>query len=100
MDEDSLLEKIKKFKTKAKEDAETQYQRIIEALKNIRDQKQPLLKPKENEFGADIHARNVLKERRNLKDLKRKAEIQIGDRVRIKTMKFGKQYAKGRPIYI
>jgi hypothetical protein len=100
LDEDSLLEKIKEFKMKAKGDAETQYQRIIEALQNIRDQKQPLLKTNESEYGADIHARNILKERRNLKDLKRKAEIQIGDRVRIKTMKFGKQYAKGRPLYI
>ncbi len=38
MDEDSLLEKINEFKTKAKEDAETQYQRIIKALENIRVQ--------------------------------------------------------------
>ncbi len=31
--------------------------------------------------------------------MKRKAEIQIGDKVRIKTKRFGKHYAKGRPKY-
>ena len=81
-------------------DAETHYQRIIEALENIRVQKQQLQKPKKNEYGADIHVRNILKERRTVKHLKRKAEIQIGDEVRIKTIKFGKHYAKGRPTYI
>ena len=40
-----------------------------------------------------------LKERRSLREKKRKAEIQIGDSVKIKTARFGKQYAKGRPEY-
>jgi hypothetical protein len=31
--------------------------------------------------------------------LKRKAEINIGDEVKVKTVRFGKQYAKGRPKF-
>jgi hypothetical protein len=50
-------------------------------------------------YGADLSTTNILKERRNLKELKRKAEIQSGDQVKIKTIRFGKQYAKGRPEY-
>jgi hypothetical protein len=70
---------------------------IVKALENVQVENQKLKKPKEDEYGADINVRNILQERRNLNDLKRKAEIQIGDtsRVKIKTAKFGKQYAKG-----
>ena len=50
-------------------------------------------------YGADISTTNILKERRNVNALKRKAEIQSGDHVKIKTIRFGKQYAKGRPEY-
>ena len=31
--------------------------------------------------------------------LKRKAELQVGDCVKIKTARFGKAYAKGLPVY-
>jgi hypothetical protein len=90
MDENSLQQKVKEFKIKAKENAETQYQKIIAALENIRVERRQLPSPKEDEYGADVNAQNILKERRNRKDAKRKAEIQIGDEVRIKTIKFGK----------
>jgi hypothetical protein len=97
LDEDSLMEKIREIKNGNKVKAETQYQQIVEALKHIREEKQEGDAPKE--YGADISTTNILKERRNLKELKRKAEIQIGDQVKIKTIRFGKQYAKGRPEY-
>ena len=97
LDEDSLMEKIREIKKGNQMKAESQYQQIVEALKNIRQEKQEVAAPKE--YGADISTTNILKERRNLKELKRKAEIQIGDQVKIKTIRFGKQYAKGRPEY-
>ncbi len=40
LDEDSLLEKIKEFKEQAKDNAESQYLKIVEAIKNVRDEKQ------------------------------------------------------------
>ncbi len=40
-----------------------------------------------------------VKERRSKRDLKRKAEIKEGDEVIVKTARFGKQYAKGRPEF-
>ena len=46
-----------------------------------------------------MNAQNILKERRNLKELKRKCTFQVGDKVRIKTIRFGKKYAKGRPEF-
>ncbi len=61
MDEDSLQQKVKEFKIKAKENAETQYQKIIEALENIRVERRQLPSPKENEYGADVNAKNILK---------------------------------------
>jgi len=93
LDEDSLLEKIAEIKDKNRSKAESLYHQIEETLWKIRDDKQ-------NAYGADISAKNILKDRRNLKELKRKAEIQVGDNVKIKTIRFGKQYAKGRPEYI
>jgi hypothetical protein len=100
LDEDSLLEKIKEIKQRNNINASSQYQKIAEALKKIRQSNQNLHSPEGEEYGADVSTKNILKERRNAKDLKRKAEIQIGDEVRIKTIKFGKQYAKGRPKFI
>jgi len=100
LDEDSLLEKIAEFKLRNGVKAETLYQQIEEALGKIRDDKQKQDNTKEHVYGADISARNILKYRRNLKELKRKAEIQVGDKVKIKTIRFGKQYSKGRPEYI
>ncbi len=38
-------------------------------------------------------------ERRSVRDRKRKEEFNIGDRVKIKTWHFGKQYSKGLPEY-
>jgi len=40
-----------------------------------------------------------LQQRRSSRDNKRKAEILVGDKVRIKTSRFGKAYAKGKPKY-
>jgi hypothetical protein len=57
MDEDSLQEKVKEFKMKALENAETQYQKIMEALENIRVEKRQLPNPKEDEYGADVNAK-------------------------------------------
>jgi hypothetical protein len=73
MDEDSLLEKIRQHKEN-------------EQVKKL-------------EYGADINARNILQERRTTKDQKRKREIAVGDRVRIKTWRFGTRYAEGLPEY-
>ena len=73
MDDDSLLEKIRQYK-------ENEQMRTAE-------------------YGADISARNILQARRNTKDQKRKRELAVGDRVRIKTWRFGTSYAKGRPEY-
>ncbi len=71
MDEDSLLEKIRQHKEN-------------EQMKTV-------------EYGADISARNILQERRTTKDQKRKRELAVGDRVRIKTWRFGARYAVGLP---
>jgi hypothetical protein len=38
-------------------------------------------------------------QRRSRRGLKRKADINIGDGVKVKTARFGKQYAKGRPEF-
>ncbi len=46
-----------------------------------------------------MNAQNILKKRKNLNEAKRKATFQVGDQVRIKTMRFGKKYAKGLPEY-
>jgi hypothetical protein len=51
------------------------------------------------EYGADISARKILQERRTTKDQKRKRELAVGDKVRIKTWRFGTRYAVGRPEY-
>jgi len=99
LDEDSLLEKINEYKEKAKDNAESQYLRIVEAIKNVRDEKQKLGFPTEEEYGADISTKNILRKRRDLKTAKRKATIQIGNKVKIKTIQFGKAYAVGRPEY-
>ena len=73
MDEDSLLEKIRQHKEN-------------EQVKTF-------------EYGADISARNILQKRRTTKDQKRKRELAVGDKVRIKTWRFGTRYAKGKPEY-
>ena len=39
---------------KAKENAESQYQKIIEALDDIRVERRQLPSPKEDEYGADL----------------------------------------------
>ena len=51
------------------------------------------------EHGSDVSAKNILKVRRNQRLLKRKAELEVGDHVKVKTARFGKAYAKGRPEY-
>jgi hypothetical protein len=56
--------------------------------------------PTEEEYGADISTKNILKERRDLKTAKRKATIQVGNKVKINTIQFGKAYAVGRPEYM
>jgi hypothetical protein len=95
LDENSLLKKINQNKSQTKAVSST-HQKISEALKNVVNKKQEHSRlPEEKSFGADVSARNVLKERRNLKELKRKAEIHIDDEVQIKTIRFGKAYAKG-----
>jgi hypothetical protein len=99
LDEDSLLEKLISLKEKAKVEADTQYQKIVKAIQNIRGKKIKSTSPADEEFGADISAKNILNGRRDLKERKRKAEIQIGNKVRIKTIHFGKKYAKDRPEY-
>ena len=53
MDEDSLLEKIKSYKDKAKEEGETQYKKMVEALNKIRTEKLELTVPRDEGFGAD-----------------------------------------------
>jgi hypothetical protein len=95
MDEDSLLEKIKQIKEKAKVDCESLYDKIASSLEKVRESKTR----KTDTFGADFIAKRQLDERRSTRAIKRKAEIQIGDAVRIKTLRFGKQYAKGRSEY-
>jgi hypothetical protein len=65
----------------------------------IKDHKIAQDQNKKEELATDISARNILQERRVERDSKRKAEFQIGDRVKIKTWRFGKGYAKGLPEY-
>jgi hypothetical protein len=99
LDEDSLLKKINRSKSQTNAVTST-HQKISEALKSLVKKKQEQSRLSEkNSFGADVNARNVLKERRNLKELKRKAEIHIDDNVRIKTIRFGGKYAKGLPEF-
>jgi hypothetical protein len=100
LDEDSLLDKLNQNKAQTDLNKST-HQEIANALKNITLAKQRRGRPKDEKevFGADVSARNILKERRNLKEKKRKAEIKVGDNVRIKTARFGKKYAKGLPEY-
>jgi hypothetical protein len=102
-----VLEKIKEIKEKAKADEESQYKDITAALQMVRSEKKKGSTKNFNidlsnnvECGADFNFRKKLYERRSSRDKKRKAEIQIGDEVRIKTLLFGKQYAKGRPEYM
>jgi hypothetical protein len=83
LDEDSLLEKIAEIKVKNGLKAVSLYHQIEEALGKIRDDKQKQDNTKDYVYGADISAKNILKDRRNLKELKRKAEIQVGDNVKI-----------------
>jgi hypothetical protein len=98
LDEDSLLDKIKH--SKAQTDLKTStHQEIADALQNITLAKQQRDRTTDDEYGADLSARNVLKDRRNLQEKKRKAEINVGDNVRIKTIRFGKRYAQGLPEY-
>jgi hypothetical protein len=92
-----LLEKIEEIKKLTKEKAESQYQKIVGAVKNLRDEQEH--RQMDLNHGADVSATNILKERRNAKDLKRKSTFQVGDKVRIKTIRFGKSYAKGLPEF-
>ena len=97
LNEDSLMMRINENKNQSSSIRST-HQQIGAALNNIvAGNKQQGLKTEE--YGADISARNVLNERRNLKSLKRKAELQVGDEVKIKTIRFGTQYARGLPEY-
>jgi hypothetical protein len=61
---------------------------------------------KKDDYAADATARSILQERRKARDAKqktrdakRKAEFQVGEKVKIKTWRFGKKYAKGLPEY-
>jgi hypothetical protein len=104
--EDSMLEKIREMKRKATEHGESQYEQIVKAIKSkvsTKEKDNPAEGTSQSkmveEFGADGAAKNQLNERRKLREKKRKAEFQIGDKVRIKTARFGKRYAIGRPEY-
>ena len=98
LDEDSLHETIKKIKDQAKTKGTSQYLQMVEALKKVQREKDLSFKQQE-EFGADFNAMKNLNERRSFRDKKRKAEVQIGSKVKIRTIKFGKQYSKGRPEF-
>jgi hypothetical protein len=100
MDEDSLRKEMNQFKANKDKDQST-YVKIKESLQNtIQERQKHSLAPDEEEgHGADVSARNILMKRRNLKEKKRKAEFEVGDNVKIKTIRFGKQYAKGLPEY-
>ena len=93
LEEDSLLEKLKAIKDKAQQEGETKFNKIKASLGKIRLQK------KNDEYGTDFNSIKELQQRRSSRDKKRKAEIQVGDKVRIKTSRFGKAYAKGKPQY-
>ncbi len=67
IDEDSLLDKIKH--SKAQTDMKTStHQEIVDALQNITSAKQQQDRTTEDEYEADLSARNVLKDRRNLQE--------------------------------
>jgi hypothetical protein len=50
-------------------------------------------------YGSEFNAIKDIKEKRTRRDSKRKAEIKVGDQVKVKTARFGRHYAKGRPEY-
>jgi hypothetical protein len=81
LDEDSLLEKKKEINRLSKEKAESQYQRIARAIRNCRQEKEH--RQSNLDYGVDVSAKNILNERRNAKDLKRKSTFQVGDNVKI-----------------
>jgi hypothetical protein len=89
MDEDSLLEKIRQHKEN-EQTKTVEYGADISA-RNILQERRTTK--------ADISARNILQERRTTKDQKRKRELAVGDKVRIKTWRFGTRYAVGLPQY-
>jgi hypothetical protein len=97
LDEDSLLIRLNQNKSQTKKIQST-HQDIDVVLKKIANGKHQQGLPTEG-YGSDSSAKNVLKERRNQKALKRKAELQVGDEVKIKTIRFDKNYAKGLPEY-
>ena len=99
LDDDSLREKIEEIKRINKEKAESQYDKIKNEIINLSRIKEKQKWNTNKGYGADVNAQNILKKRRNLKEAKRKATVQVGDQVRIKTMRFGKKYAKGLPEY-
>jgi hypothetical protein len=84
LNEDSLLEKINELKRKAKDNGESQYQKIVEAVKNTIAENLKLNFPNEEKYGADINTKKILQKRSNLKEAKRKAEFQIGKRSKLK----------------
>ncbi len=91
MHDDSLLEKIKQIKEKAKEEGESLYDKIVSNLEKVHESKTRKI----DTFGADFIAKRKLEKRRNTRAIKRKAEIQIDDAVRIKTLRFLKSICKG-----
>ena len=99
LDEDSLREKIDEIKRINREKAESQYDKFKNGIINLRSEKEEQKWSTGKGYGADLNAQNILKERRNLNELKRKCTFQVGDKVRIKTIRFGKKYAKGRPEF-
>jgi hypothetical protein len=97
LDEDSLLEKIDQHKKYNKEELRTLYRRIMEYLQNIRIGRERASSTAT--YGSEFNAINEIKEKRARRDSKRKAEIKVGDKVKVKTARFGRHYAKGRPEY-
>ncbi len=77
------MEKIRQRKIQPAE--KSMHRKITEAL--------------EHTYGGDINAKNILMGRRKQRLLRRKAEVEVGDHVKIKTARFGKAYAKGRPEF-
>jgi hypothetical protein len=68
-----------------------QYHKIEAALNKLRLEKVKEQPEKDKEeYGEDYNARNQLQQRRSTREKKRKSELQVGDKVRIKTMRFGK----------
>ncbi len=91
LEDDSLLEKLKAIKDKAQEEEETQFNKIKASLVKIRSQK------KNDGYGTDFNSMKELQQRRSSRDKKKKAEIQVGDKVRIKTSRFGKARTAPKP---